>query len=176
MKLTVDLNDGDFFSFVNASASAITSKPVLINEVVATPRQDWSSGNFYDPAPGGTEGADDEWVELYIASDGLDLTSWTIELNDGTPVTGDLTSTGAFDVSNYLSTAGGSFTSTLTGDYLILGNVDGSGAINATGNDTINLKNASGLIIDQVIIATSTGTGFNGNSTNTDDESCLQNT
>ncbi len=45
---TIDLDDGAFFSFVNASASAIGTKPVLINEVITDPQQDWSGGNFFD--------------------------------------------------------------------------------------------------------------------------------
>ena len=49
----------------------------------------------------------DEFVELLIKTDGLDLTGWTIELNDSSPVTGNLTNTGAFDVSNYISNNGG---------------------------------------------------------------------
>lgn len=170
-EVTVDFEDGEFFSFVNASAATLTTKPVLINEVIPTPQQDWSVGGFYNAAPGGSAGSDDEWVELYIADVGVDLTGWTIELLDGTDVTGDLTSSGAFQVSNYLSTAGGNFTGSAAGDYLILGNVAGAGAINATGTVTINLKNGSGLIIDQVVISASTGTGFNGSSSGTTDES-----
>lgn len=168
-EVTVDLNDGDFFSFVNASASAITTKPVLINEIITEAQQDWGSGNFYNASPGGTAGTDgtDEWIELYIATGGLDLSSWTIELNDGSDVSGDLSSSGAFEVSNYLSTAGGSITNTVAGDYLILGNVAGSGAMNSTGL-TVNLRNASSAIIDQVLV----GSGApSGNSNDTSDES-----
>ncbi len=79
-RVTVDLSSGDYFSFAEGSVDA--SPAVLINEIVATPRQDWSVGSFYNPAPGGTNGSDDEWIELYIAEDGLDLTGWTIEFDD----------------------------------------------------------------------------------------------
>jgi hypothetical protein len=70
----------------------------------------------------------DEFVELYIKTSGLDLTGWTIELLDTTPVTGSLTSGGAFQVARYVGT--GSFTNTVAGDYLVLGDVRASGAMN----------------------------------------------
>ncbi|MEQ9425076.1 MAG: LamG-like jellyroll fold domain-containing protein [Cyclobacteriaceae bacterium] len=147
---TIDLADG-FISFVNASASAITNKPVVINEVIADPQQDWGASGFFDVAPGGsgTQGSD-EWVELYISQAGLDLTAWTIELNDGTDLSGSLSVGGAFNTSNYLSLTGGSFTDTDAGDYLILGNVNG-GDMDETGTITINLTNGS-TTVDQVIL------------------------
>ncbi len=172
IEFTIDaslITDGNYYTVGRASTAA------LINEVVTDPQQDWSSGDFYNSSPGGSpSAATDEWVELYILTDGVDLTGWTIELNDGTDVTGDLTArddtgTGAFQISNYLSTSGGSFTNTKSGDYLVLGNVAGTSVMsNAI---TINLKNSSGEIIDQVIISGSSGTGFDGNATDTSDES-----
>jgi hypothetical protein len=83
-------------------------------------------------------------------------------------VTGNLTNSGAFDVSNYSSLQGGSFTNTRAGDYLVLGNVDGASVMNQT--ITIILRNASSAIIDQVQIG-SGGTVFTGGSTGTSDES-----
>jgi len=168
-RVTVDLSSGDYFSFAEGSVDA--SPAVLINEIVATPRQDWSVGSFYNPAPGGTNGSDDEWIELYIAEDGLDLTGWTIEFDDGGEVIGDLTSSGAFTISNYLSLQGGSFKNTKNGDFLILGNPIGSELINATGTSRFYLRDASGKIIDQVTTSTTEGTFFNANSTGTTDES-----
>ncbi|MDX9749042.1 MAG: Ig-like domain-containing protein, partial [Paludibacter sp.] len=76
---------------------------------------------------------------------------------DGTNVIGDLTSTGAFDVSNYIGT--GSFTNTVSGDYLVLGNVDGSGAMN--NSITINLKDPSGIIVDVVSLSSGSSTIYN---------------
>ncbi len=114
-----------------------------------------------------------------MASDGINLAGWSIELTDGTNVTGDLTSSGAFSVSDYVATGGGSFTNTRIGDYLVLGNVTGSGAIN---NDVlVTLKDASGSKVDEVEIGddpASDGTGDGapdgtangGNATTTDDE------
>ncbi len=101
------------------------------------------------PSPGGSADASDEWVELFINQNGLDLTNWTITLDDASDVTGDLTSTGAFDVSNYLSTTGGSFTDTDVGDYLVLGTVDGSGSMDNT--ITVTITDGTNTI-DQVIL------------------------
>ena len=119
---------------------------VVINEVITDPQQDWSSTSFTSSV-GGIAGSDDEWIELYITASGLDLTGWTIELNDASPVVGDLSSSGAFDVSNYIGS--GTFTNTEAGDYLVLGNVDGSGSMNNT--ITIVLKNQLGNLVDQVV-------------------------
>ena len=155
-----------FFLFAYLFSCASYSQ-VLINEVITDPEQDWSSGGFNDPAPGGTPGSDDEWIELYISSNGLDLTGWTIEVIDTSPFSGDLTSTGAFDVSNYIGT--GSFANTAIGDYLILGNPDGGGAINNT--VTVILRDNTSTIIDQVEIASGSGTMFTGTASSVDDES-----
>ena len=100
-----------------------------------------------------------EWIELYITASGLDLTGWTIELNDASPVVGDLSSSGAFDVSNYIGS--GTFTNTEAGDYLVLGNVDGSGSMNNT--ITIVLKNQLGNLVDQVVIGGGSPNATNGN-------------
>ena len=62
---------------------------VIINEIVTDPQQDWSSTSFTTP-PGYSSGSNDEWIELYIRSASIDLTGWTIELIDGTNVSGNL--------------------------------------------------------------------------------------
>ncbi len=165
--VTVNSDDCDEAAYDFAIQGSTTTKSILINEVVTEPQQDWSSADFYNANPGGSGGSNDEWIELYIATDDLDLNDYTIELRDGTDVIGDLTSSGAFQSSNYFSLTGGRFTKTKAGDYLILGNVSG-GAINNT-NDTIQIRNGS-MIIDQVIIGGS-GTAPSGNSNDATDES-----
>lgn len=149
---------------------AISPGAVLINEAVVDPQQDWSANGFNGGAGAGASGTDDEWVELYIVAPGLDLTGWTIELNDGSDVSGDLTTTGAFDTVNYVPTGGGSFNNTATGDYVVLGNVDGAGSMN--NSITIVLKDPTGAIIDQVQIGSGGAPdGVNdGNATSVDDE------
>lgn len=162
-----------FLLFVLIGFSSF-SQSVVINEIVTDPQQDWSTNGFNGVAGSSsiTQGTD-EWIELYIKTDGLDLTGWTIELNDSSPVTGDLTNTGAFDVSNYISSNGGTFTSTKNGDFLVLGNVNSTGAINNT-SLTINLKNSVGTIIDTVNIGGATGEAPSGNAGNIGDESLFR--
>lgn len=140
-------------SQIRLSSSYFVNVPlVLINEVVTEPKQDWSTNGFNGiPGAGSINEGTDEWIELLILETGLNLTGWTIELLDGSDVAGNLTSSGAFDVSNYLGA--GSFTNTVSGDFLVLGNVDGSGAMN--NSITINLKNPNGDIVDAVTFGTS---------------------
>lgn len=166
----IDLADGEYFSFVNANYATLTSQFVVINEVITDPQQDWGASNFFDPSPGGTGNSDDEWIELYIATDNLDLTNWTIEMNDGTDVSGNLAAGGAFNQSNYRSLTGGFLNNTKAGDYLILGDPS-SGMMNSVGGLTVILKDGSGGTIDQVTIATGSGTGFSGSASSTTDES-----
>ena len=141
---------------------------VVINEIVTDPQQDWSSTSFTTP-PGYSSGSNDEWIELYIKSASIDLTGWTIELNDGSNVSGNLTSTGAFAVSNYITSGTGSFTNSEAGDFLVLGNVVGGGNIN--NSITINLKDSTGLIIDTVTLGGGAGEAPNGNAGTIGDES-----
>ncbi len=166
----IDLADGEYFSFANANYATLTSQFVVINEVITDPQQDWGASNFFNPSPGGTGDADDEWIELYITTDDLNMSSWTIEMNDGTDVSGSLSAGGAFNQSNYRSLTGGSLSKTKSGDYLILGDPS-SGMMNSTGGLTVILKDGSGGIIDQVTIATGSGTGFSGSASSTTDES-----
>ncbi|MFB2968826.1 DUF4347 domain-containing protein, partial [Aerosakkonema sp. BLCC-F183] len=141
-------NTSEFSQGVLVTAP-ITPGAVLINEIVTDPQQDWSTNNFNGTPGGGTisQGVD-EWVELYIAKDGLNLTGATIHLLDGTPVTGTLIAGGAFQKSNYIGSGGGSFTNTKTGDYLVMGNVSSSGQM--SNSITIVLKDPGGAVIDQV--------------------------
>jgi hypothetical protein len=150
------------------TGQALPSKPgdILINEIVTDPQQDWSTNGFTNEIGNGNVSNIDEWVELYIATAGLNLTDWTIELKDGTDVSGDLTNSGAFQVSNYISLNGGEFTNTAKGDYLVLGNVKGSGAMN--NNITIVLKDPTATVIDEVQIGG--GGAPDGNSTGVADE------
>ena len=146
---------------------------ILINEIVTDPQQDWSTHNFTGKIGTSTISNVDEWVELYIATAGLNLTDWTIELNDGSDVIGDLTNNnyGAFQTSTYISLNGGEFTNTAQGDYLVLGNVDSSGQM--SNNITIVLKDPTATVIDQVQIGEGgapDGSSSNGNATGVTDE------
>lgn len=147
---------------------------ILINEIVTDPQYDWSDIDFdktQTPITGA--GSNDEWVELIILKDNLDLTNWTIELLDGTDVSGDLTNTGAFQTSHYLSENGGTFSNTKNGDYLILGNVKGAGNINNTSLSII-LKGDDETIIDQVNIGGQAGEAPSGNASDFADQSLVR--
>ncbi|MEQ9466556.1 MAG: T9SS type A sorting domain-containing protein [Ekhidna sp.] len=141
---------------------------VLVNEVVTDPQQDWSTNGFDGSDGGGTINGDDDWVELYIGSSGLNLTKWIIELNDGTDESGLLTAGGAFQIVNYFSQTGGTFTDTDAGDYLVLGEMT-SGAMNQS--VTVVLRDAYSNVVDQVEIASGSGTMFTGDANDINDES-----
>lgn len=164
--------DVDAADFVLSQATLGTDNSptgtVLINEVITDPQQDWSTSGFDGTIGGGAIDSDDDWVELYIGTSGLNLTKWIIELNDGTDELGSLASGGAFQVTNYVSQTGGSFTDTDAGDYLVLGTMT-TGAINQS--VTIVVRDAYSNIVDQVEIASGSGTMFTGNATDADDES-----
>ncbi|NJN94859.1 MAG: CehA/McbA family metallohydrolase [Anaerolineales bacterium] len=150
---------------------------VVINEIVTDPQQDWSSNDFDGtiPDPSGSVTNADEFVELYIKANGLDLTGWTIELLDGTDVTGSLLGGGAFRVSNYISSTG-SFTNTQAGDYLVLGDVVGS-STQMSNNILIVLKDNTGTIIDSVQLGTNgapDGTNRGGNAIDRTDEAVIR--
>lgn len=143
---------------------------VIINEIVTDPQQDWSTNDFNGIlGTGSINQGTDEFIELYIKTAGFDLTNWTIELLDGTNVIGALTSTGAFDNSNYITSGSGTFTNTEIGDFLVLGDVDGTGKMN--NSITINLKDSGGVIIDTVTLGAGAGEAPSGNAGTIGDES-----
>ncbi|MEM6318592.1 MAG: Ig-like domain-containing protein [Bacteroidota bacterium] len=142
---------------------------VVINEVVTDPQQDWGGNDFNGTLGSGTiSDGTDEWLELFVKSANVDFTGWTIELLYGSDIMGDLTNSGAFQTSNYISTGGGTFTNSVTGDFLVLGNPMGSGAMN--NSITINLKDPAGVIVDAVVLGGS-GNAPDGNATGNNDES-----
>jgi len=132
--------------------------------VVTDPQTDWSS-NAFDGVPGGGAVSQvDEFVELYIKTAGLNLSGWTIALNDGSPSSGDLTSAGAFQVARYVGA--GHFQATAAGAYLVLGNPQGSSSM--SNNLVIVLSDNHGAIIDQVELGN--GAAPSGSATGPDDE------
>jgi len=137
---------------------------VLINEVVTDPQTDWSSSGFSGVPGSGPVTESDEFVELYIKAGGLNLDGWTIALDDGSPSSGDLTSSGAFQVARYVG--GGSPHSTAAGAYLVLGNPHGGSSMSNT--ILIVLKDNHGTVIDQVQLGD--GGAPSGQSSGSDDE------
>ncbi|MCB9078695.1 MAG: lamin tail domain-containing protein [Anaerolineaceae bacterium] len=169
-----------------ATATPVPASPgaVVINEIVTDPQQDWSSDNFSGVAGEGSITDLDEFIELYIEEDGLDLSGWTIELTDSQTAIGDLTSGGAFKVSNYISNNGGLFTFTAAGDYLVLGDVKKAGdAMN--NNIFIVLRDKTGAVIDKVELGNDSevdgpndgapdGSNRGGNADGVDDEAVFR--
>ncbi|MDM8531493.1 hypothetical protein QUF63_10000 [Anaerolineales bacterium HSG25] len=169
---------------VSATVSATSTTPplsglaasgaVLLNEIVTDPQQDWSSHDFNGIIGSGTvsQGVD-EFVELFIRADGLDLTGWTIELLDGSDVVGGLQAGQAFQTSRYVGA--GQLSNTQQGDYLVLGNVVSSKAINNIA--LIQLRDETGQLIDAVSLGQNgapDGSSNGGNATSANDEAIFR--
>ena len=141
-----------FEGISDATTLNFSTVDVVINEVVTEAQTDWSSTSFNGVNGGGTISADDEWVELYIKTAAIDLsTGWMITVT-ATNFSGSLNAAGAFDNSNYFGV--GARHSTAAGDYLILGNPAGSNDI--SNGATISLIDPSGAVVDAVTL----GGGF----------------
>ena len=121
----------------------------------------------------GSGGSNDEYVELYISSDNVDLTGWTIDLIDGTDVIGaDIDAGGgtpAFAVNVF---SAGSISSTVADSYLVLGN-EAISPINNTGL-TINLYDADGTLVDVFVNGGGGGQAPAGTSAGSGDEAVFR--
>ena len=137
-------------AFLIVIQSSLLYAQMLINEVVTDPQVDWNTNSFDGTNGLGIVDTNDEWVELYVTSNGLDLTGWTIDLNDGTNESGVIAAGGAFVIMNYISATGGMFTDTDAGDYIVLGQPN-TGSMDAT--ITVTLRDNTMAIVDQVEIA-----------------------
>ena len=155
----IEDNAGNSYAGISGSTTLnFTTVDVVINEVVTDPQLDWSTFGFNGIVGAGAVTDYDEWVELYINTSGINFSGWTIELMDGSDIIGNLSALGAFVTSRYFGI--GNFTSTISGDYLVLGRGNGSPMNNSI---TINLKDPTGAIVDAVT--------FNTNpSSNSDDQ------
>jgi len=142
--------NNDFIqTYATPGATNSRSGTVVINEVVTNPQQDWSANNFDGTIGGNSTPSDtDDWIELYIGEDNLNLTNWSIEVTDNQFFSGSLASGGAFQSSIYFGS--GTFLDTRAGDYLVLGNPTGSE--NITADALIRVMDATGTEIDKVEI------------------------
>lgn len=123
---------------------------VLITEVVTDPQQDHGesgSGNGikFDATPGtGTVGSTDEFIEIFNGTDvAVDVSGWSINMTDGTDVTESFLDS---DWENFFS-AGGSLDVLQPGEFLVLGNPDGT--INNT--ITVDLLSETGELINEIV-------------------------
>ena len=129
---------------------------IVLNEIVTDPQSDWSSRDFDGISGTGAVTSTDEFIELFNTTDTeIDLSGWTIEMNDTTPETQVLLD----------GTKVGSFS------FFVLGNP--KGLLNNT--STIVLKDETGAVIDQVILGNGIGVGLDGNATSSLNESVSRN-
>ncbi|WP_422362249.1 Ig-like domain-containing protein [Reichenbachiella sp.] len=163
---------GNDYAGMAAGVLNFTPVDIVINEVVTAPQTDWSTAGFMLPGSG-SGGSNDEYVELYINSDNVDLTNWTIDLIDGTDVVGaDIDAGGgtpAFAVNVF---SAGSISSTVADSYLVLGN-EAISPINNTGL-TINLYDADGTLVDVFVNGGGGGQAPAGTSASTGDEAVFR--
>lgn len=115
--------------FVETPVEPFNWARVLITEVVTDPQQDHGesgegNGIPFDAEPGsGTVGSSDEYVEIYNGTDAtVDLTGWSLTMSDGTDEVLSF-SDSSFD--SYFS-AGGDVTNFSSGEFMVIGNPDGS--------------------------------------------------
>jgi hypothetical protein len=141
-----------------ANGSSFACTGVVINELVAAPRQDWSGGETsFDATPGdGAPDDGDQWVELYNCGDELDLAGWVVQIADSSATIFQLDTV---DEENVAPTgqilrfsAGGSVSAFGTGEYLVIGLPAGS---DDRVDDTATLRLIDGN--DQLVDAASFG-------------------
>lgn len=120
---------------------------VRINEVVVTPRRDWSdsAGTPFDSTPGaGAITSTDQFVELInVGPTPVDLRGWTLELIDQEPSTTVLAGHNAL-----YFTAGSSVSALAPGGLAVIGDPVGFAATDVY----VVLRDASGRIVDDVEI------------------------
>ena len=122
---------------------------VLISEVVTAPVSDWShsdsNGAPFNGTPGtGLVSTDDEFIEIYNAGDcPVDLSNWTLAINDDDPSEGLLGVIGTF-----VPGAGSTLGALQPGSYAVIGNPQ-----DTMSNDVyIVLRDEAGNVIDDVEI------------------------
>ena len=140
----------------SSSKQTVKFGDIVLNEIVTDPQSDWSTRGFDGISGTGAITSTDEFIELFNTTDvEIDLSGWTIEMNDTTPeteVVPDGTKIGALS-------------------FWVLGNP--TGLLNNT--STIVLKDTTGTVVDQVILGNGIGVGIDGNATSSSNESVSRN-
>lgn len=137
-----------------ANKDATTCTGVVINELVASPQQDWGGGaEPFDAAPGSDPPDDgDQWIELYNCDgEAVDLSDWVVQIVDASPTTFQLSTV---DEANVASTgqvlrfsAGGTVTALGSQEYLVIGVPAGDGD-RVDESVTVRLLDNQGQTID----------------------------
>jgi hypothetical protein len=131
------------------SIAPTNAAPIVINEIVTDPQQDWNDATPFDNVPGTGAITDvDEWLELFNAgSVAINLregAGWRLDFIDTTPDSLKFSSPGS--TVRFVFSKGGTLTNFQPGEYLVIGNPPG-----AMNNDIfLVLKNSAGMIIDDV--------------------------
>ncbi|MFQ5493658.1 MAG: hypothetical protein ACE5DX_05885, partial [Candidatus Dojkabacteria bacterium] len=122
------------------------------NEINHAPLADWSQDSDYRLSGRTGISADDEWVELYIKDNGLDLTSadWTFRNENigGSVSTGQLLNMGT----GYQYIGTGTVSNTDSGDYLLIQNP----TMNLTDNANIQVSYLATVMDDVTYNSTNT--------------------
>jgi hypothetical protein len=135
---------------------------VRINEVCATPMQDWNDsagGNQigFDGMPGnGPVTSDDEWIELLNNAPGItNFTNYTVNMYSGPTQLQEARITTRITSANARVVGSGTLNASNQGDRIVIGNP--AGAIPAS--VFLELRNGAGTLVDHVEI----GGVFNSN-------------
>ena len=127
---------------------------VLLNELCISAQRDWSNDQGGDSIPfsatpgAGDVSSSDEWIELLVRQNGLDLTDYKIEVFNG-PSLADpslsVTALATADVVRFFGT-GTTLSTVVTNDRVVIGNP------NESINDSafIALRDGNGQLVDMV--------------------------
>ncbi|MBP9088595.1 MAG: lamin tail domain-containing protein [Kofleriaceae bacterium] len=138
---------------ITTEAAPVDPGAARINEVCASPVQDWndsSGGNVipFDGVPGnGQVTSEDEWVELLNSAAGItNFSNFTLTVYAGPTLLQEARLVTRLTTSNTRIVGTGTLSAARTGDRLIIGNP--VGAIPAS--CFLELRNASGVLIDHM--------------------------
>lgn len=146
---------GDLQFSVHTEQAPANPGAVLLNEICASPAQDWNSSSTGDSSPfsttpgSGLVTASDEWIELLVSVTGpIDLSDYQVIAYNGPTYFGPTR-----QVTSFSSTSatirledGVSLNAVSQGDRVIIGNPDG--VIHA--NSYLLLRDGNGLVVDEV--------------------------
>jgi len=108
---------------VNIKLLSVKEGAIVINEVVISPQQDWSTVGFAGyPGTGGEIDPNDQWIEIYNNSAAaIDLSGWSIMMKDSSPIRHYIGGGSGVEVFS----EGSSLTNLLPGGFFMIGNPDG---------------------------------------------------